>query len=95
MTDITSTREILTRLNEWEEKHYADPESVWDIWQEVILELPDYDGEATAASSYATTNAGFLTSDGREFAMMYQQVYSPIGRVATVKWICIEPREGE
>jgi len=47
---FTPTCEILDRLNDWEEKHYADPESVWDIWQEVILELPDYDGEATAAS---------------------------------------------
>lgn len=95
MNNITSTREILDRLNEWEEKHYADPEAVWDIWEEVILPLPDYDDEATAASPYANNNAGFITSDGREFAMTYQQVYSPIGRVATVKWICIEPREGE
>ena len=95
MNNITSTREILDRLNEWEEKHYADPESVLDIWQEVILQLDDYDDEATAASPYANNNAGFITSDGREFAMTYQQVYSPIGRVATVKWICFEPREGE
>ena len=95
MNNITSTREILDRLNDWEEKHYADPEAVWDIWQEVILPLDDYDDEATAASPYANNNAGFITSDGREFAMTYQQVYSPTSRVATVKWICIEPREGE
>lgn len=95
MNNITSTREILTRLNDWEEKHYADPESVLDIWQEVILPLDDYDDEATAASPYANNNAGFFTSDGREFAMTYQQVYSPIGCVATVKWICFESREGE
>lgn len=88
----TPTQEILTRLNDWEEKHYADPSAVWDIWQEVILPLPDYDDEATAASPYAATNAGFFTHDGREFAMTYQQVYSPIGRVATVKWVC---REGK
>lgn len=89
---FTPTCEILTRLNDWEEKHYATPEAVWDIWEEVILPLPDYDDEATAASPYATNNAGFLTADGREFAMMYQQVYSPTGRVATVKWVC---KEGE
>ena len=53
MDNITSTQEILDRLNGWEERHQADPESVLDIWQEVILPLPDYDDEATAASPYA------------------------------------------
>lgn len=92
MTDITSTREILTRLNEWEEKHYATPEAVWDIWQEVILPLPDYDDEATAASPYANNNAGFFTVDGREFLVEDQLIYSYERLVAKVRWVC---KEGE
>lgn len=89
---FTPTCEILTRLNEWEERHQADPESVWDIWQEVILELPDYDGEATAASPYANNNAGFFTVDGREFLVEDQLVYSYERLVAKVRWVC---KEGE
>ena len=92
MTDITSTREILTRLNDWEEKHYATPEAVWDIWQEVILPLPDYDDEATAASPYANNNAGFFTVDGREFLVEDQLIYSYERLVAKVRWVC---KEGE
>ena len=93
MTDIpTSTREILTRLNEWEERHQADPESVLDIWQEVILQLDDYDDEATAASPYANNNAGFFTVDGREFLVENQLVYSYERLVAKVRWVC---KEGE
>ena len=93
MTDITtSTREILTRLNEWEERHQADPESVLDIWQEVILQLDDYDDEATAASPYANNNAGFITVDGREFLVENQLVYSYERLVAKVRWVC---KEGE
>lgn len=92
MTDNTSTREILTRLNDWEEKHYATPEAVWDIWQEVILPLPDYDDEATAASPYANNNAGFFTVDGREFLVEDQLIYSYERLVAKVRWVC---KEGE
>lgn len=93
MTDnITSTREILTRLNEWEERHQADPESVLDIWQEVILQLDDYDDEATAASPYANNNAGFITVDGREFLVENQLVYSYERLVAKMRWVC---KEGE
>lgn len=93
MTDITtSTREILTRLNEWEERHQADPESALDIWQEVILQLPDYDDEATAASPYANNNAGFFTADGREFLVENQLLYSYERLVAKVRWVC---KEGE
>lgn len=93
MTDITtSTREILTRLNDWEERHQADPESALDIWQEVILQLPDYDDEATAASPYANNNAGFFTVDGREFLVEDQLIYSYERLVAKVRWVC---KEGE
>lgn len=89
---FTPTCEILDRLNDWEERHQADPESVWDIWQEVILPLPDYDGEATAASPYANNNAGFFTVDGREFLVEDQLVYSYERLVAKVRWVC---KEGE
>lgn len=89
---FTPTCEILDRLNEWEERHQADPESVWDIWQEVILPLPDYDDEATAASPYANNNAGFFTVDGREFLVEDQLVYSYERLVAKVRWVC---KEGE
>lgn len=92
MTTFTATREILTRLNDWEEKHYATPEAVWDIWQEVILPLPDYDDEATAASPYANNNAGFFTVDGREFLVEDQLIYSYERLVAKVRWVC---KEGE
>ena len=93
MTDnTTSTREILTRLNDWEEKHYATPEAVWDIWEEVILPLPEYDDEATAASPYAINNAGFFTVDGREFLVEDQLIYSYERLVAKVRWVC---KEGE
>lgn len=92
MNNITSTREILTRLNDWEERHQADPESVLDIWQEVILQLDDYDDEATAASPYANNNAGFFTVDGREFLVENQLVYSYERLVAKVRWVC---KEGE
>lgn len=92
MNNITSTREILTRLNEWEERHQADPESVLDIWQEVILQLDDYDDEATAASPYANNNAGFITVDGREFLVENQLVYSYERLVAKMRWVC---KEGE
>lgn len=92
MNNITSTQEILDRLNGWEERHQADPESVLDIWQEVILPLPDYDDEATAASPYANNNAGFITVDGREFLVEDQLVYSYERLVAKVRWVY---KEGE
>lgn len=95
MTTFTATREILDRLNDWEERHQADPESVLDIWQEVILQLDDYDDEATAASPYANNNAGFITVDGREFLVEDQLIYSYERLVAKMRWYCIEPREGE
>lgn len=89
---FTPTCEILDRLNDWEERHQADPESVFDIWQEVILQLDDYDDEATAASPYANNNAGFFTADGREFLVENQLVYSYERLVAKVRWVC---KEGE
>lgn len=89
---FTPTCEILDRLNDWEERHQADPESVLDIWQEVILQLDDYDDEATAASPYANNNAGFFTVDGREFLVENQLVYSYERLVAKVRWVC---KEGE
>jgi len=95
MNNITSTQEILDRLNGWEERHQADPELVLDIWQEVILQLDDYDDEATGASRYANNNAGFFTVDGREFLVEDELVYSYERLVAKVRWYCIEPREGE
>lgn len=92
---MTTTQEILDRLNKWEERHQADPDSVLDIWQEVILQLDDYDDEATTASRYANNNAGFITVDGREFSVGDQLIYSYERLVAKARWYCIEPREGE
>lgn len=92
---FTPTCEILDRLNDWEERHQADPESAFDIWQEVILRLDDYDAEATGASRYATSSEGFFTADGREFLVEDELIYDYERLVAKVRWICFEPREGE